>query len=115
MSGRSDIEHLQELVDQLSPEDAELFNRLERTRLTVEFMLAGIRRPSTQKDIEHDGSGGPALSERDALPTSCGRTPTTRAGTPSSDGRSACASARSRYAIIALESMSTSQVMNVCR
>jgi hypothetical protein len=56
MSGRSDIEHLQELVVQLSPEDAELINRLERARLTLEFMLAGIRRPTTHEEIEHEGA-----------------------------------------------------------
>ena len=49
MGSRSDIEHLQELVLQLSPEDAELINRLERTRLTLEFTLAGVRRPTTHE------------------------------------------------------------------
>ena len=52
MSSRSDIEHLQELVLQLAPEDAELINRLERTRLILEFMLAGTRRPTSREAIE---------------------------------------------------------------
>jgi len=52
MSGWPDIEHLQELVVQLPPEDAELINRLERTRLTLEFMLAGVRRPTTHEEGE---------------------------------------------------------------
>jgi hypothetical protein len=47
MSGRPDVEHLQELLVQLPPEDAELINRLERARLTLEFTLAGVRRPTT--------------------------------------------------------------------
>jgi hypothetical protein len=57
MSGRSDIEYLQELVVQLSPQDAELINRLERTRLTLEFMLAGIRSPTMNEESEHDRNG----------------------------------------------------------
>jgi hypothetical protein len=62
MSGRSDIEHLQELVLQLSPEDAELINRLERTRLTLDFMLAGTRRPTSRQEIEHADDRGAASS-----------------------------------------------------
>jgi hypothetical protein len=53
MSSRSDIEQLQELVLQLSPEDAELINRLERTRLILEFMLAGTCRPASREEIAH--------------------------------------------------------------
>jgi hypothetical protein len=52
MSSRSDIEHLQELMLQLAPEDAELINRLERTRLILEFMLAGTRRPTSREATE---------------------------------------------------------------
>jgi hypothetical protein len=44
MSDWSDIAHLQQLVARLSPGDAELINRLERMRLKLEFMLAGVRR-----------------------------------------------------------------------
>jgi len=51
MSGQSDLEQLQELVRQLSPHNAELMNRLERARLTLEFMLAGIRRPRSREEI----------------------------------------------------------------
>jgi len=51
MKSRSDIERLQELVVQLSPGDAELINRLERTRLMLEFMLAGVHRPSARGEI----------------------------------------------------------------
>jgi hypothetical protein len=64
MSGWPDIEHLQELVVRLSPEDAELINRLERTRLTLEFMLAGIRRPSTHEESGHDCHGAGDRSSR---------------------------------------------------
>jgi hypothetical protein len=45
MVSQSDIEHLQELLLRLSSEDAELFNRLEQSRLRLEFALAGIHRP----------------------------------------------------------------------
>jgi hypothetical protein len=41
MGCRSDSEYLQELVLQLSPEHAELINRLEQARLTLDFTLAG--------------------------------------------------------------------------
>jgi hypothetical protein len=58
MSGWPDIEHLQELVVQLPPEDAELINRLERTRLTLEFMLAGVRRPTTRSHTAASNDSG---------------------------------------------------------
>jgi len=45
MSCRSDIEQLRELVVRLSPEDAKLINRLEQSRMRLEFALAGIHRP----------------------------------------------------------------------
>ena len=56
MSGQSDIEHLQELLLQLSPRNAEMINRLERSRLTLEFMIAGISRPTSHEEIDHKGS-----------------------------------------------------------
>jgi len=62
MNGRSDIEHLQELVLQLSPENAELINRLERARLILGFMLAGTRRPTSREAIEHADDRGAASS-----------------------------------------------------
>jgi hypothetical protein len=46
MNDWSGIAHLQQLLVQLSAEDAELINRLERRRLKLEFMLAGIHRPT---------------------------------------------------------------------
>jgi hypothetical protein len=49
MSTRSDIAHLQELVARLTPEDAELINRLEQSRLRLEFALAGIHRPAADR------------------------------------------------------------------
>jgi hypothetical protein len=51
MSCRSDIERLQELVLRLSPGDAKLINRLERTRLMLDFMLAGVHRPTAHDKI----------------------------------------------------------------
>ena len=60
MNGRSDIEHLQALMLQLSPENAELINRLERARLILEFMLAGTRRPTSRE--AHAGDRGAASS-----------------------------------------------------
>jgi hypothetical protein len=56
MSDQSDLEQLHELVLQLSPKNAELVNRLERTRLTLEFMLAGICYPGSREEIGHEGS-----------------------------------------------------------
>ena len=55
MSCRSDIAHLQELVARLTPEDAELINRLEQSRLRLEFALAGIHRPRAYEDVVGDG------------------------------------------------------------
>jgi hypothetical protein len=56
---RPDIEYLQELALRLPPEDEELINRLERTRLTLEFMLAGIRRPMSQRSEQVLGVTAP--------------------------------------------------------
>jgi len=50
MNGRSDIEHVQELVLGLSPENAELINS---GRGAYWFMLAGTRRPNSREAIEH--------------------------------------------------------------
>jgi hypothetical protein len=58
MSDWSDIAHLQQLVARLSPEDAELINRLERMRLKLEFMLAGIRRPAGNERSKHEQHDG---------------------------------------------------------
>jgi hypothetical protein len=58
MSSRSDIEHLQELLLQLSREDAELINRLERTRLILEFMFAGTCRATSREENEHADDRG---------------------------------------------------------
>ena len=58
MSDWSDIAHLQQLALRLSAEDAELINRLERRRLKLEFMLAGIHRPTRYErsnQEQHEG------------------------------------------------------------
>lgn len=51
LSNWSEIAHLQQLVVRLSPEDAERINRLEQTRLKLEFMFAGIRRPPDMRGV----------------------------------------------------------------
>lgn len=52
MSCRSDIAHLHELIAQLTPADAELVNRLEQSRLRLEFALAGIHRPTADHLVD---------------------------------------------------------------
>lgn len=65
MSCRSDIAHLQELVARLTPADAELINRLEQSRLRLEFALAGIHRPTAQHRV---GDGEQPMPTPSTLP-----------------------------------------------
>jgi hypothetical protein len=66
MSHRSEIEHLQKLALQLSPTHAELINRLERTRLMLEFTLAGVHSP-TQKQKDSTCAPDGATATNDAI------------------------------------------------